>query len=112
MAWLGGVNREVSVLQQRVTVNPSYATLAYYIWIESNDECLWDYFIFSVDEIQKQTTSLCYYSRTGGWVKKTFSLNGYGGKTVLLRWMEYNDTSYPSHLFLDDIGFEETVWYP
>jgi serine protease len=113
-AWLGGANNEMSVLQQRVTIPPEYATLVYYQWIRSSDECAWDWLEFTVDYYPQATESLCYYNQTNGWVKKTVSLTGYGNgaKTVLLRWTVRNDSSYPSHVFLDDIALTRTEFIP
>jgi hypothetical protein len=113
-AWLGGADWEVSLLQQRVTVDPEYSTLVFYLWHKSYDECQYDFLTFSIDDITQITQTLCVFHNTAGWSRYSYNLSGYGyaGQTILLRWMLWNDSLLPSHAFIDDISFEKTEFIP
>lgn len=107
VAWLGGAPSEVSYIQQSVTVPTGSPYLAYYHWINSDDDCGYDYAYVVVDGASVVNAyDLCVGSNTNGWVKHVVNLNAYAGDTILLQIRTETDGFLNSDLLVDDVSFQ------
>jgi hypothetical protein len=106
-AWLGGINDELSYVQQDITVSGRPATLNYWHWIESLDECNSDAAYILVSGVQVTAYDLCTESTTEGWVERRIDLSDYSGQTITLRIEVETDDEYSSSLFVDDVSLND-----
>jgi secreted trypsin-like serine protease len=104
-AWLGGIDDEISYIQQRLKVAAGAPWLVYYHWIASADECGYDFGGVIVDGTVVDVYDLCDDEDTGGWVKHAVDLRAYAGKTVAIQIRAETDSSNNSNLFIDDVSF-------
>jgi hypothetical protein len=107
-AWLGGLLRETTSIQQQVSVSAAAPHLAYWHWIGSNDYCGYDKATVRINGAIVDTYNLCYKTATGGWAKHVVNLSAYVGQSVTLEIRARTDGSFNSNLFIDDIGFQST----
>ncbi len=108
-AWLGGAYNEISFVQQTVTIPIDKPILSYWHWIDSADECGYDFGGVLVKGSVVDVYSLCADQDTQGWVLHTVDLSDYKGQTVVLQIRAETDNLYNSNLFIDDVGFQTTL---
>lgn len=105
-AWLGGVENEVAVLSQRVTIMAQRTRLHYWVHILSTETaCHEDHFTLMVNEqsVVDQLT-LCD-AQSSDWYERTVDLRPWLGQTITLSWQVVtNGNGQTSNLFLDDIA--------
>ena len=106
LAWLGGWDKELSILSQEVTVPEGEPVLSFYHWIDSEEgSCGYDLAHVHVDGLLVLILNLCPDTETNGWLRETIDLQAFAGQRVLLQFSVNNDFSYPSHWFIDDVAF-------
>lgn len=117
VAWLGGYDDEIALLRQKVFIpSGSDASLRFYAWISSEDECGYDIGgVWVLDSTGSSVlrriiiSDLCWLTDTGGWIQSPiFDLSEFSGKEVILEFFTLTDDSYPSSLFVDRI--ELNAW--
>ncbi len=109
--WFGGVNDDISVIEQAVTV-PSNGLLSYWMWIDSVDpECSSEADIAGVlldngsnDAPVVDAWYLCDETVTAGYVQRTINLAPYAGWTVNLSFLAATDLAIESSWLIDDIA--------
>jgi hypothetical protein len=104
-AWLGGEHDHISFISQSVTVPSQNSELHYWLWINSEDECGFDYGGVRVNGSNVQVFELCENNNTGGWAARSVDLSAYAGQSVTLEIRVETDSSLFSHLLIDDIAF-------
>jgi hypothetical protein len=103
--WLGGLNDEISYIQQQVNVPLGNPSLSFWHWIGSQDTCGNDFGSVLVNNVPISIFNLCSPEGTGGWVEYLVSMAPYAGLTVELRIMATTNSSLNSNLFVDDVAF-------
>lgn len=104
VAWLGGLDDELSTLSQDVIVpNNDSATLVYYYQILSDDFCGYDFAGVEINGQPLETYNLCSETVTSTWQQASFNLSSFKGQTVTLNFYTETDLSYISSLFIDDV---------
>lgn len=84
----------------------AYPYLVYYHWIDSTDLCGNDYGKVIVDEtFEVAVYDLCISQNTGGWILHAVNLNAFSGQSILLRIQVQGNSTYSSHVFVDDVSF-------
>lgn len=104
-AWLGGLDDEISILTQAVTVPAAAPVLAFYYVIGSEDFCGYDFAVVHVNDTEIEQYDLCSATNTEDWVRATFDLSAYAGQNVTLEFAATLDGSGNSNFFLDDVSF-------
>lgn len=119
LAWLGGLDDEVSVLWQRVTIpaNAPSFYLYFYFWIQSREtncsttntpDSVW----LVIDDEFVEGYVLCRDTATTQWEKGVFrtDLRAWRGKTVDLQIAVFTDNRADtfSNFFVDDLSFSKT----
>lgn len=109
LAWLGGANRERSLLTQRVRIPAGeQATLRYLYQTESADLCGYDfgYALLVVDGVTKavQRFDLCRRNNVREWTEALIDLTPYAGKEVTVGFVTETDYYYRSSLFIDEVA--------
>ena len=105
LAWMGGQNNEVSLLQQKVTVPMDAPILSIWYWMTSRDYCGYDFAGIRVNGTEVMRYDLCKDNKTRGWVHESINLSAYRGQSVTLELRVETDGSLRSHWFVDDVGF-------
>jgi hypothetical protein len=105
--WLGGDHDEIAYIEQQLTVPLGSPVLRYWHWIDSEDDCGWDF----AGVIVNSTTvvhsyDLCWQVDTGGWVLYGVDMRAWAGLTVDLQIRIETDDQLTSNLFVDDVFFE------
>lgn len=119
MAWLGGLDDEVSVLWQRVTIPanaPSFYLYFYFIIQSKETNCSTtntpDSVWLVIDDEFVEGYVLCRDTATTQWEKGVFrtDLRAWRGKTVDLQIAVFTDNRADtfSNFFLDDLSFSKT----
>jgi hypothetical protein len=106
LAWLGGANLEVSVIEQTVTVPPAKPVLQFWRQSRSLDECGFDYAGVVVNDVVVRRFELCTTKEQLNWQVVRVNLNVYAGKTVLLQFRAETNEVKVSSFFVDDVA-----WY-
>lgn len=109
LAWLGGANRERSLVQQTVPVpGGAPAILRYWYWVDSEDVCGYDFGYVQVESNGVVATlhrhDLCTTQRTGQWVQGQVDVSQYAGQSVTVSFVANIDSWYRSSLLIDDIA--------
>jgi hypothetical protein len=108
--WLGGLDDEISYVQQQVTVPAGSPYLAYWHWINSQDNCGYDFGGVIINSAAVvDVYDLCFSNNTGGWVKHVVNLGSYAGQSVSLQIRTETNSSLISNLLVDDVSFQSTV---
>lgn len=108
--WLGGDHDEIAYIQQEVTVPTGSPTLNYWHWIDSEDDCGFDFAGVIVNSgTVVDTYDLCLATDTFGWVLYTVDMAAYAGQTLTLQIRVETDNQLLSNLFVDDVFFEYQV---
>jgi hypothetical protein len=102
-AWMGGLNNEVSYVQQSVTVPANAPYLRFYRWMGSGDAPGYDFGRVKINGTTVLTFDLS--QNTSGWVIHSVSLAAYAGQSVTLRFEATTDGSLISSWLLDDVSF-------
>ncbi len=109
-AWLGGDDFERSYIEQQVTVPANRPYLVYWHWVDSMDDCGYDFGGVVVDSYTVvDVYDLCAAEDTRGWVKHVVNLSAYKGQSVSLQVRAETDSSYSSSLFVDDVSFQSSA---
>jgi hypothetical protein len=106
--WLGGDHSEISSIQQTFTVPNGTSYLHLWYWIESEDECGYDYGYVRINSSDLQTWDLCVDNSTEAWTELSLDLGAYAEQSVLLEILVETDTSLLSNLFIDDVSLSAT----
>jgi hypothetical protein len=113
LAWLGGENNELAGFFQTVSILKGRSNFTYWIWISSQDICWDDIGGMGVDDGNEvevfDAYYLCVSSNTNGWVRRTFNLEKYAGKTVDLFIVAETDSTLVSSLYVDDVSLGEST---
>lgn len=105
--WLGGDNDEIAYIQQQVTVPAGSPTLNYWHWIDSEDECGYDFGSVRVNSTTVvESYDLCWPTDTAEWVLHSIDMSAYTGQTLNLQIRIETDDQLISNLFVDDVYFE------
>lgn len=105
-AWLGGVENEVAVISQPVTIMAQRARLHYWVHILSTETtCHDDHFSLLVNaQLVIDQFDLCA-AQSSDWYERTVDLRPWLGQTITLSWQVVtNGNGQTSNLFLDDIA--------
>ncbi len=108
--WLGGGDNEDSRVFQNSIALPAGQTAVLTFWqrLESQDFCGYDsgYVKVTANGVTKtlRKYDLCYSKVTNGWVKRSFDLSNYAGKTIRLMFQVVSDYSLISNFFVDDVA--------
>jgi subtilisin family serine protease len=109
-AWLNGYgSSHTDTLSQSVSIpsTASSATLSFWIRIDTSETTSW----YAYDTLRVQviadgsTTTLATYSnldKSTTYTQKSFDLSGYKGKTVTVRFVGTEDSSYQTSFVIDD----------
>ena len=111
IAWLGGVDDEISALSQTITLPTSGSiSLRFYYQIGSEETfgCDADLGGVLVDSNVIWQIGLCQASATTDWTAVVLDLSGYAAQTVTLEFLVGTDFSLPSSLLLDDVVLQST----
>jgi hypothetical protein len=106
LAWLGGANSEVSVIEQIVTVPPATPILAFWYQSRSADNCGYDYAGVVVNYRVVQRFNLCQGSNTDAWRFSTVDLTALAGQTIVLQLRAETDRSLLSIFYVDDVAWQ------
>ncbi len=108
MAWLGGVDDEVSTLSQSVTLPGGPAlNLSFWYYIGSQEsDCMADIAEVKVNNTSLWATGLCFPSNTGAWKNKSINLGAYAGQTISILFRVQNDFAINSNFFVDDVSLQ------
>lgn len=107
--WLGGADSEISLIEQEVPISSSCSFLTFYHWIDSSDDCGYDYGFVFINETLVDTFELCAARNTGGWLVQSIDLSAFAGQTVNLIISAATDDSLPSNWFIDDVSFQASA---
>lgn len=115
LARLGGIRREVAFVKQTVTIPHDQPVLDYWIWIQSQDDCGFDFGGVVIRELapSDMTThevvidkfDLCQSSVTTDWQLRSIDIRDYAGKTIALQIRAETDRFLDSSLLVDDVAF-------
>lgn len=110
-AWLGGVHNEVSFIKQSFVVPATQPRLVYWQYIDSADDCGYDFAGIVVNGTVAAVQNLCVTTKTNGWVEVTHDLAQYAGQTIDLQLRVETDDSNLSHWLVDDVSivYQETA---
>ncbi|MCA9999066.1 MAG: hypothetical protein KDE56_25055, partial [Anaerolineales bacterium] len=107
VAWLGGVDDEVSSLSQSFFLTditePLY--LKFYYQIRSDDECGYDFVYVLLDGNTVLQSDLCGSEETNGWQAASVDLADFVGSSVTVAFVVTTDSSVASSFFIDDVAF-------
>lgn len=106
VAWLGGMNEEVSVIEQRVTVPPDEPVLAFWYQSHSSDQCGRDYGGVVVNDRVMRRFNLCRGTDVLSWRMGTVDLSAYAGENIVLQLRAETNITEISSFYVDDVG-----WY-
>jgi secreted trypsin-like serine protease len=101
--WLGGVDNEISYVEQSVSVEAGASILGFWMWIASQDECGFDFGGVTVNGASAYQFELCDTADTNGWVRRTIDLGAYVGQSVTFQIRAETDASLYSDLIVDDV---------
>jgi hypothetical protein len=103
MAYLGGLDLEISTISQSFTI-ASPTNLRLWYWIGSEDDCGFDYGYVKINSTVVYTWDLCYTTITNDWVPLDIDLTTYTGQTVNLSIEAETDGSLISDFLIDDVS--------
>jgi len=106
VAWLGGIDDEISWIAQDITVQVGYSNVAYWYWVDSIDNCGVDVGQVLVESQVVDEMWLCSDNNTYGWVNKTLNLSSFAGHKVYIQFRAITDEADYSSLFIDYVSFQ------
>lgn len=105
VAWLGGLDDEISVLSQTFLLagasEPLY--LKFYYQIRSSDGCRYDFAEVRFDSFVIWEADLCSSEETNDWIGVSLNLSYFLGADMKLEFIVTTDYSVPSSFFIDDV---------
>lgn len=110
LAWLGGVNNELSKLRQTIHLNERVTELRFFYQINSfDDQCGpgVDDFRVVMNGIVIDGAGLCIASQTSEWQESIVDVSAFSGETVDLVFDVHTDSILASSLLLDDVSLAE-----
>lgn len=108
-AWLGGDNLENAAISQEVTVSTQRPYLVFYRWIDSQDFCNFDFGRVLIDEEIIDEFTLCVSTTNSFWERYVLDVSDFVGQKVRLSIAVETDASLTSNLFIDNVGFTDTL---
>jgi secreted trypsin-like serine protease len=108
VAQLGNLDNEVAVVEQVVTVPAGSAILHYSYWIQSEDDCSFDFGGVVVNDVVVAKLDLCTANKTTGWQQRSVNLTAYAGQIINLQFRAETDGDKLSILYIDDVSFAAT----
>lgn len=109
IAWLGGINGEVSLVKQQVTIPNQTPVLQFWQWIDSKDKCGFDFAGVLVNDTVIEKFDLCSATQTNGWKLHTIALNAYARQTVEIQIRAETNDRVSSSLLVDDVTVTSTA---
>ena len=109
LAWLGGLDDEISEISQEVAISSAAPYLHFWIWSDSDDVCNYDSFHVGVNGTNIITMNLCEANNTNGWIEMVVNLSGYVGSNQIVYFSVFTDASNISAVFLDDISLTSSA---
>ena len=107
VAWLGGLDDEISSLSQSFfltdVTGPLY--LKFYYQIRSDDECGFDFVYVLLDGNTVLQSDLCSSEETNSWQAASVDLADFVGSSVTVEFLVTTDSSVSSSFFIDDVAF-------
>ncbi len=105
LAWFGGVNNDISYIQQQVTVPASTPTLTFWYYVNGPETlCGFDDGSVRINGTVVWTIQLCTANNSLAWQSATVNLSAYAGQSVTLQFRSQTDVSDPHNLFIDDVS--------
>jgi hypothetical protein len=106
LAMLGGIDSEVAVIEQAVTVSSSMPLLSF--WYQSRPDvgCKNDYGGVVVNDHIEWSINLCVSPAQTTWQPVAVDLSAYAGQTVVLQLRGENSFARSSTFYVDDIGWQ------
>jgi hypothetical protein len=116
-AWLGGIDGEASSVWQFPPIDSlaTSATLSYWYWIDSTDDCGQDEGGVTVDGLlaRGHDFDLCLGTNTFGFVESDIvDLLPYAGASPQIRFFATTDSASVSSLYIDDVTLQVCVPEP
>jgi photosystem II stability/assembly factor-like uncharacterized protein len=111
IAWLGGLDNEISIISQTVTLpatGPVYLRYYYQIASEETAVCDADLAGVLVDSTVVWQTGLCEATLTPDWTAGAIDISSYAGQVVSIQFRVETDWVLPSSLFLDDVALQSS----
>jgi hypothetical protein len=105
VAWLGGANQEVSVIEQLVTVPVQTPVLRFWYQSRSEDACGWDFGGVVVNERVIKRFDLCTATNSTQWRLAQINLSAYAGQPVWLQLRAETDSYAVSSFYVDDVSW-------
>jgi hypothetical protein len=106
MAWLGGLNNEVSSITQTITVPSTHPFLSAYTMVTSEEDyCYYDLVSVYINDSIVDNNGICKETGIDSWQRGYIDLRNFAGQTVTLSIRMENDESLLSSVFLDDFAF-------
>jgi hypothetical protein len=108
LAHLGGVDVEIAVLEQTITLSSDRTRLTFWYQVRSGEEkCKWDFAGVSINrETIVDQFALCQENSQAIWQQRSVDLSAYIGQTILLQLRVELDESVTSTLYIDDVTLE------
>lgn len=103
VAWLGGVNDDISELSQEIDLPNNAQALVYDYWIRSTDVCGYDFGRVSINGTVLATYNLCTNNQSSNWQQVFLDVSSFAGQTVTVLFQTDNDLTVPSSLFIEDV---------
>lgn len=103
ISYLAGLNKEVSFVNQKITLPRQQAAVQFWHWIASSDECGYDFGGVLINNVVVDKFDLCTTTGTKGWKLRTVNVTAYAGQTVELQLRAETDSLTPSILLVDDV---------
>lgn len=105
-AWLGGVENEIAVLSQQVSITAAQPRLRYWLHSLSTEaDCQEDRFSLLVNGQQIVDQLYLCTTTNSDWQLRAVDLRPWLGQTITLSWQVVtNGNGQPSNLFLDDVA--------
>jgi hypothetical protein len=108
VAWLGGIDDEISWIAQEITIPVGYSNVTYWYWVDSIDSCGVDIGQVLVESQVIDEMWLCSDNNTYGWVNKTVNISSFAGKKVYIQFRVITDEVDYSSLFIDYVSFQQS----
>ncbi len=103
LAYLGGYHNGVDHLYQDVTISVSEPYLNFWVIIDSEDYCGYDYFYLYFGGDYIGSVSLCEDNNTPDWVHFYADLSEFAGNTEAIYFIVETDGSLYSYFYIDTV---------
>lgn len=113
IAWLGGLNNELSSIGQIVSLSERTTGLTFHYQIQSSEtECTFDIGTVVINGVTQATIPLCSATATSSWTMATIDVISFAGRTVIFGINVQTDSLSPSSQFIDDAAIATTSLPP